>query len=58
MGERERRRCGRTAAAGVYCRSCADLIMAKALMPHFRGQWKKVPRPGPGKPSAQPPLFK
>ena len=58
MGERECRHCGRTAAAGAYCRSCADRIMAKAPMPHFHGQWKKGPRPGPAKPSAQPPLFK
>ena len=59
MGERAGRNCGRTADAGAYCRSCADRIMARALLPHFHGRWKKVPRLGrPAKSSAQPPLFK
>ena len=58
MGERICRHCDRAADAGAYYQSCADRIMAKALMPHFHGQWKKVPRLRPTKPSAQPPLFK
>ncbi len=47
-----------TGDAGAYCSSCADRIMPKALILHFRCHWKKVPCLGPAKPSVQPSLFK
>ena len=58
MGECEYRNCGQTVASSVYCQGRADDIMAKTLKPHFDGRSKKVHRPMPIKPSAQPPLFK
>ena len=35
------RPCGRTAAAGAYCSSCAAAIMARALNPFYGGRLKK-----------------
>ena len=42
----------------LYCKHCADEIMAKALKPRSGGRRKRVHRPGPAIVSVvQPPLI-
>ena len=53
MDKRDCPACGQTAHAGAFCRSCTDLIMAKAILQGFQGQRKKYPRHAPARPMAQ-----